>query len=378
MARETRINKTIALLATGDEISQGDILNTNSHDISLMLTKLCMQVRTHMTVPDTIVEIEEALHFLLSHHDALIITGGLGPTSDDLTRFALAEVLQEELEFNQPTWDSICQRLKKFGYATPPESNRQQAFFPLGATILPNPNGTAAGCYLIKNDKLIFMLPGPPIECLPMMQTVIAELQAHHFSQTFYTKNWFLFGVSEGQIAEELDGLVANTQCVTGYRLFYPYIEFKIQSQDKTEFEAMVKKIEAMIRPHLIDDQGRIASDILKEKIVADRKQVTLQDTATGGALECKLVTPETHGFIKFTDDNNQDFHVVITGLEDYWNNVKDATQTTLCITTTVNKVETQKEISVPFRGARVIQFAVEYICRHLLSFQQKAKSVSD
>ena len=139
MTRETSIPYKIALLATGDEISHGDIVNSNAQEIALRLANNGMQTRMHLVAPDSIREIEQAMQFLLDTHEALIITGGLGPTSDDLTRYALSKVLNQPLVFDEETWEALCSRLKRFGYTTPPESNRQQALFPKNAAIIPNP-----------------------------------------------------------------------------------------------------------------------------------------------------------------------------------------------------------------------------------------------
>ena len=251
MTRERPISHTIALLATGDEISQGDIINSNSQEIALRLTHQGMQVRMHMVAPDSIAEIEQALLFLLNTHQAIIITGGLGPTSDDLTRYALSKALNRPLVFDEATWETICNRLQRFGYPTPPESNRQQALFPADGTIISNPNGTAAGCMVQQQNQFIFMLPGPPNECLPMINDmVLPVLKKAGFPRILYNKKWLLFGVSEGKIAEELDRLARPYACVTGYRLFYPYLEFKLRSNNQSDFETLVPLIEKAIAPH--------------------------------------------------------------------------------------------------------------------------------
>src|SRR5690242_8233045 len=118
----------IALLATGDEIIHGDILNSNTQEIAAQLFNHGISVGTHMTVPDNMTEIETAIQFLLKTHRGLIITGGLGPTSDDLTRYALSHAIANPLVFDENTWKTIVERLARFGYHTPPETNRQQAF----------------------------------------------------------------------------------------------------------------------------------------------------------------------------------------------------------------------------------------------------------
>lgn len=103
----------VAILATGDEICNGDIANSNSQEIAQRLFSHGIHVGTHMTVADNLTDLETAMQFLLRNHRALIMTGGLGPTSDDLTRQALSHVLQRQLIFDEPTWQTIVARLRK-------------------------------------------------------------------------------------------------------------------------------------------------------------------------------------------------------------------------------------------------------------------------
>ncbi len=365
MTRDTIQTHRIALLATGDEISNGDILNTNTQEIAHQLSKHGMHVGNHMVTSDAIAEIEHAISFLLSSHDALIITGGLGPTSDDLTRFALGKALDRPLILDEAVWQDIIDRLKRFGYDTPPLSNRQQALFPESALIIPNPNGTAAGCVLHHENKLIFMLPGPPFECLPMFkEVVLPSLQKMGFSEIEYHKNWLLFGVSEGQIAEELDALAKPYQCVTGYRLFYPYVEIKIRSKHKNDFEKLVPQIEQLIHPYILGDGQKTASDILKGELEKLSFVLKICDHATGGLLESIIKTPKTSSHLDFFRDNEP--HVHIKGLDEFWKS-SDTTQTTLTILFNLDEKKETIESVIPFRGMRVKQYAVEFICKQIL-----------
>jgi nicotinamide-nucleotide amidase len=373
MSREDNFPDKIALLATGDEISNGDILNTNSQEIAQRLMNQGMHVGMHMATPDSISEIEQAIRFLLKSHRALIMTGGLGPTSDDLTRFALGKAIDRELIFDEPTWNAICDRLKKFGYPTPPQSNRQQALFPAGANIIPNPNGTAAGCQLQFGNQWIFMLPGPPPECLPMLENaVLPTLVDNGLQHILRRRSWLLFGVSEGQIAEELDQIAKPFQCTTGYRLCYPYIEFKLHSNHENDFVALVPLIEKAIAPYLIADGKQTASAFLQKKLEKINWTLGIADLATGGLLESTIKTPENFTQLYFSSDENFPIempYVVIKGLSEYWegkNNLMDA-QIEL---TFVNQHSTSStQTKIPFRGKRVKQFALEYICHQISLF---------
>ncbi len=373
MSREAEITHKIALLATGDEISQGDILNSNSQEIALRLTTAGMQVRMHATAPDSIYEIEQALRFLLKSHQAVIITGGLGPTSDDLTRYALSKVVDRPLVFDETTWEKIAARLKKFGYNNPPESNRQQALFPEGATIISNPNGTAAGCFVQFGEQFIFMLPGPPVECLPMVDSVvIAKLQQAHFQQTSYRKKWLLFGVSEGKIAEELDALAKPFACVTGYRLWYPYIEFKLHSKNQDDFNTLVAQVEKVIHPYLLNNDNKTASAVLREKLRAANIRLAITDNATGGALETTLLTPETYTHLNFANPDKENFRLEIRGLSEFWQNKPDMTETKLELLFSQHDKQHRIDRTLPMHGKRIIAYAVEYICHQINLFIQK------
>ena len=369
MQRDASSSYLVALLATGEEIRNGDILNSNAQEIAARLFQNGIQVGTHMVTGDRTDEIEAAIHFLLTSHRALIITGGLGPTSDDLTRYALAKALNKELILDEPTRQYIFDRLKKLGYEKPPENNRQQALFPEGGTIIPNANGTAAGYYVEQHAQIIFMLPGPPLVCLPMVDDVVLPtLKKHSFQKILHHQKWLLFGVSEGQIAEELDAIAKPYECMTGYRLWYPYIEFKIYSNNQDDFSELLPKIEKAIAPYIIDTGKLSASDYLKKLLTTSHLILNITDEATGGLLESTLKTPETAPFLHFSKEAISDLTIEIKGLEEFWRNISSLkTNIEICFSYQNDKKIIKKEI--PLRGMRVKLFAVEYICLKILKF---------
>ena len=363
----------VALLATGDEISNGDILNTNAQEIARKLFDHSIHVGMHVVTSDRIMDIEQAILFLLQSHQALIITGGLGPTSDDLTRFALSQVVNQPLVFHTECWDIIADRLKRLGYDAPPESNRQQALFPAEAMIIPNPNGTAAGCLILHNDRLVFMLPGPPTECLPMLHSaVLPKLKELGFPKNEYHQKWLLFGVSEGQIAETLDELAKPYDCITGYRLCYPYIEFKIHCKDAEVFKTLTSLVETAIHSHLIRDGKKTASELLRHHLETIDFNLGICDRATGGLLETTLKTPKNQQHLDF-HSSNENFkapatYIDISGLKAFWHE-KNTTQATLDMTFHMLGKNTDISTTIPFRGQRVKQYAVEFICWKILDF---------
>jgi nicotinamide-nucleotide amidase len=378
MNREAHPLNSIALLATGDEIIDGDILNSNAQEIALRLVSHGMQVGMHLTVGDNLTEMRTAISFLLQHHRALIITGGLGPTTDDLTRYALAEVLNRELAFDESTWQRIVDRLNKLGYHAPPENNRQQALFPEHAVIIPNTHGTAAGCMLKEGEHFIFMLPGPPFECLPMIDKVILPaLKIAAFEQVQYHAKWLLFNVSEGQVAEEFEELTKRFDCTTGYRVCYPYLEIKLHSKNENDFNHLVPLIEKTFFSHMIEDGKHTAVELLKKKLLTLEYPLTILDSATGGSLEATLKTPENYTKLYFHSDKNQtemisDHTVRITGLKDFWEH-KSANHTTLEIIYTNQNIIKPTKFTIPFRSNRVKLYAVEFICQKIFQYLNEA-----
>ncbi len=368
----------VALLATGDEICNGDIINSNSQEIAQGLFSQGIQVGTHMSVSDNLTDLETAMRFLLQKHNALIITGGLGPTSDDLTRQALSNVLQHPLVFDEPTWQAIVARLDRFGIHTPPESNRQQALFPKDATIIPNPNGTAAGCMAKQtsddgSQQFIFMLPGPPVECLPLFDnTVLPTLKNNHFQRIRHYDKWLLFNISEAEIAEKLDKIAEPFDCVTGYRFWYPYIECKLYSSNQADFAALLPLVKNAIAPYIIGDGKNTASELLKREIQNLDETLKICDFATGGLLESILKTPQTSARLDFSYDVanlSNELQVTIAGLKEFWQQQENHHTTTLEMCFIKHGKLQTNNTSIPYRGYRVKQYAVEFICNQIYSF---------
>ena len=162
------------ILAVGSEMLTPFRVDTNSLFITERLNTLGYDVRLKAVVADDAGELAQVVGSALGWADVVVITGGLGPTEDDLTRDAVALVLEIPLEVDESIVDRIRERFARRGM-TMPDINRRQAMVPRGAIVLPNPNGTAPGLWLEKDSAAIVLLPGPPREMKPMLEAVIAE-----------------------------------------------------------------------------------------------------------------------------------------------------------------------------------------------------------
>ncbi|MEM9242552.1 MAG: molybdopterin-binding protein [Pseudomonadota bacterium] len=247
------INKSVAILLTGDELVNGEIIDNNGHQIARYLFDHAIANGMRLNCSDDQEALELSMRFLLRHHQALITTGGLGPTSDDRTRFALANITGQTLRFDEESWQRITERLHKVR-VSPIGTNKQQALFPESARVIPNFQGTASACELRYQDKLIFMLPGPPAECMPIFESeVLPRLIEEGFCCDLYREKWQLTGIGEGNIAAQLDPLLEQYDFILGYRAHKPYIDLKITCDDAQVFKAVKAKIEALIKPYKVN-----------------------------------------------------------------------------------------------------------------------------
>ncbi len=351
---------TLALLATGDEIVHGDTQNTNGHHIAHALSSEGIPLGMHLTCSDKKEDIIRSFEFLCKHHDTVIVIGGLGPTSDDLTRFALAEFISQPLVENTVAMKHVLQRLNA-AKVTMNAGNLQQCLFPEDAVILPNPFGTAVGCSLHWNQRSFYLLPGPPRECLPMFQNyVFPELQKlSHSNKQILT--WRIFGVAESEIAHTLEQALEGINCQTGYRLDVPYIEFKVRCK-KELIEQVKQIIEPILKPHILHEGNTKASKQLIDLIIARNQEITIFDDATGGLLQILLTQPETHHLLNFHENKQNSLFFHLKGIEEYWQQLPANGRTALNIHYSNHSQEGGETHEIPYRSPLVTYYAAEWL----------------
>ena len=162
------------LIAVGSEMLTPFRVDTNSLVVTERLNQIGYDVRLKAVVADDVDELARVLDGALAWADVIILTGGLGPTEDDITRDAVARVLNLSMEVDEDIVDRIRERFARRGL-TMPEINRRQGMVPHGATVIENRNGTAPGLWLERGRTAIVLLPGPPREMTPMLDAVIRD-----------------------------------------------------------------------------------------------------------------------------------------------------------------------------------------------------------
>lgn len=351
----------IVILATGDEIIHGDTLNTNSHTIAKSLCTEGFSMSYHLACGDKESEIVHGLDFLSKRSNVLIILGGLGPTSDDRTRFAVARFLNLTLVERDEAIAHIRSRIQRANLSMS-EENRQQSLFPAHATLLPNPYGTAMGCYFSLNKKIFILLPGPPQECLPMFhECVLPFLQKKSPHSHKQMLKWRLFGLAESEIASKLDEALQHIPCKTAYRLETPYIEFKV-SCSPTDVQQVEQIINPIVTPHIIAPPDEKASARLRQLLETLSEPILIIDEATGGRLQTLIQHPKNNNNVYFHEKEEPvQLRFYIDGLKEYW------TQKTAPVTHLIIKYQTEGEHGsetheIPYRSSFVLSYAVEWL----------------
>jgi nicotinamide-nucleotide amidase len=223
---------TAAILCIGTELTRGELVDTNSAWLADALTGLGLEVTALDCTDDEPARIQAALRRLGTAHDVLVCTGGLGPTTDDLTTEAVAAVLGVPLERDAASLDAIRARMERFGRAMAP-SNAKQADFPKGARILPNREGTAPGFSVQLERALAFFMPGVPREMKAMFEEHVAPALRPAANAELHQIRLKTFGLPESAVNDKLTGIEAEHAVVIGYRAHFPEIEVKLVARDR-------------------------------------------------------------------------------------------------------------------------------------------------
>lgn len=210
------------IVAIGTELLMGQIVNADAQYLSRRLQSLGISVYHHTTVGDNPQRLRDALALALSRSDIVITTGGLGPTQDDLSKETVAALLGREMVFDAESWRVIEGYFARMNRACP-ENNRRQAMFAEGAVILPNACGTAPGCMIEQDGKLVIQLPGPPREMAAMFEAQVYAFLAQRTGGCIASRYLRIYGLGESQVAqmcaayiEAQDGVTVAPYCSLG------------------------------------------------------------------------------------------------------------------------------------------------------------------
>lgn len=350
----------IGIIATGSELISGQTANSNGRHIAQRLIDHNMAPGRQIMVGDEQSEICTAIQ-QLSDHRAIIIIGGLGPTSDDCTRAAVSHALARPLVCHPDAREWLTAFYQKKNI-TPPDDDPQM-YLPQGATALKNDFGTATGAHIEHHHQDIFMLPGPPRECLPLFeQSVLTHLAGHHYSHAQIRRQWMVLDYYESQLAAEIDPIMAHFPTLTlAYRLCYPYIELKLSGTEADVIATASEQFEQLLKTRIVSHNGQTAREKLLERLQNHQLTLHIEDHATHGALNQALLHPHTACAFKGA---GSDLHLTVTGLEQYWQ--RDHPLHTHTVTVCMQRNGSTgytKDITAPKHCQDTLLYLIEHIC---------------
>ncbi|CAK02239.1 hypothetical protein BT_2082 [Bartonella tribocorum CIP 105476] len=241
-----------AIITVGDELLSGQYLNTNLQDLSQSLNKRNVQVTRHFVCADQLQQISESVIACLGQEDLIIISGGLGPTSDDKTRDAVAKAVQQPLVHHEDVWQTIKGQLQRLGIA-PDKNNARQALFPETAKVLDNPTGTAPGFYLSCCGSSLVVLPGPPTQALSLLEYYLEHGEKKYSSLSRAEYAWTLIGIDESTIAHWVDRHFANEPFERHFLWKSPYVLVQLIGQSSTPLAPhLIEEFENHFHPYLV------------------------------------------------------------------------------------------------------------------------------
>lgn len=303
----------IEILNTGTELLLGSTANTHGTWMGQELVKMGLRVQRQMTVPDG-EAIEIAMREALGRSDVLLITGGLGPTSDDVTREAAAKVLGVEIIEDEAALRSLYEFFEKRGKPMV-AANRKQAQNLVGADILPNHNGTAPGIYAPPRlggppSCAVFLLPGPPRELYPMFyDEVIPRLRALSGIEMIAKVSELKFvGVGESEFHERIDAqLNAIPGLEVGYCARLGEMDLRLIGTAEAIAAGRVLAVEHFF-DFLVSDDGASLETVVVRSLAAVGKKVATAESCTGGLVASRITDVPgssevfTHGFVTYSN----------------------------------------------------------------------------
>jgi nicotinamide-nucleotide amidase len=287
------------LITIGDEILIGQIINTNAVFLAKELNKIGIEIAQITSISDQKEHIIEALDASTKRAEVVILTGGLGPTKDDLTKHTLCEYFNDTLIENEEILGHIEEIFKKYVNTPINNQNRQQALLPSKASIFKNDHGTASGMWFEKKGQVIISLPGVPFEMKSLMnQSVIPQLQKHFTRPFILHKTIMTYGLGESAIAERIE-VWENNLPQTIKLAYLPNlgrVRIRLSSVGSDEellkntIDSEIEKLLPFINDIFVGFEDLTSLEIqIKEGFVNQQKTLALAESCTGGEIASRL-----------------------------------------------------------------------------------------
>lgn len=280
----------VEIINIGDELLIGQVVNTNAADMAKMLNKAGFDVRKTSVIGDEAEIIRSSLQSAMQRADVVLITGGLGPTKDDITKKVLAEEFDSSLVMNEQVRTHVERYFASKGLPFTP-TNAEQALVPDKCRVVFNSVGTAPGMCFEKNGKLVFSMPGVPFEMRTMMPEVIEIMKQHFKSEAVEYKTLLVSGIGESFLSDKLEGFEANLP--KGISLAYLpkggtiRLRLTAKGADRNKVTDMLDQqtelLLASVKDYFMGFECDNIAETLGERLLENGKTVATAESCTGG-----------------------------------------------------------------------------------------------
>lgn len=288
----------VELLSVGTELLMGSIVNTNAQFLAERCARLGVSVFCQTVVGDNPGRLREAVDTAVSRSDMVILTGGLGPTEDDLTKEICAQAFGWPLVEDGHTRERIQGFFKNSIYKVIPENNWKQAMIPQGALVLDNDNGTAPGLIMEKDEKRLILLPGPPNEMIPLFNNQVEPYLRKLRPGFLVTRMVKVCGVGESQVEDMLLDLIdgqSNPTIATYAKTGEVHVRVTASASDEETGDKLIKPVVKEIKKRL----GRAVYSVREEETLEmtlvrllkkHELTVATAESCTGGLVASRIV----------------------------------------------------------------------------------------
>lgn len=287
----------VELISVGTELLLGNIVNTNASYLAEQCANLGLDSYYQSVVGDNEERLTSTLKFALSRADVVILSGGLGPTIDDITKEVSAKVMEMPLVEDEHTRMCIKEHFKG-RWKEIPESNWKQALIPEGARVVDNKNGTAPGLIMEKNGKIVILLPGPPNELIPMFEYDISPYLSKLVPEIIYSRVAKIIGIGESKAADIINDLLnAQTNPTIAPYAKTGEVHLRITAKAINEIEAikLIEPIEMELKKRFEEslysfDEKEKLEEVVISQLAKKGLTLTTAESCTGGLLAARVV----------------------------------------------------------------------------------------
>lgn len=285
----------VCVLSTGNEVLLGDIVDTNSVFLARGLKEMGIEVFKIMAVGDDLETIVSVLKEISSQVDICLVTGGLGPTQDDLTALACSKACGDRLVMNEKALADMKIYFGKRGYELTRE-NKKQALLPAGSTMIPNESGTAPGFYIKINRCLFVFMPGVPAEMKFMFAHQVKPMLAaqYHLRTEIFIERLTVFGLGESRVGALLkDFNKYYPELAIGFRADFPIIEVKVMLADQvssakgaqTRIQAAKEWVCSQLGRKIVSHKGLSLAQEVAQNLIQKGLTLSVAESCTGGLI---------------------------------------------------------------------------------------------